>query len=152
MMKRNLFVAACFALVSALLLGCSSTTPPAKDGAKKNGEEHGEKGPHGGTLFATPDHKYHLELVAEKGKPATLYVLDSRVKNAVPTAAETFTLTIKGDKPVKVTFKAKRGEGLTKASEFTAGEGEMPETVDFEKVEISGEIDGKPYHFKLDEE
>src|SRR5262245_45027494 len=151
-MKRNLFASACFALVTALAVGCSGSSQPKKEGGKKPEESHEEEGPHGGTLFATPDHKYHLELVAGKGKPAVLYVLDNKVKNAVPTAAETFTLTAPGEKPLKVEFKAKRGEGATKASEFTAKEGEIPEKMDLEKVEISGEIDGKPYHFKLDKE
>ncbi len=151
-MKRKLFVSACFALVTALLVGCSGSTKPTKEDTKKADEAHEGEGPHDGTLFATPDHKYHLELVAEKGKPSVLYVLDSKAKNPVLTAAETFTLEVKGEKPVKVEFKATRGKGLTKASEFTAKEGAVPEKMDLEKVEISGESDGNPYHFKLDKE
>jgi hypothetical protein len=152
-MKRILLTATCLALSATLLGGCSSSAPPpAKDGAKKHEEPHGGEGPHGGTLFATPDHKYHVELKAEKGKPTILYVLDSRARKAIPTAAETFTLMVKRDKPVKVEFKPERGKGETKATQFTAPADKIPEKMDMEKVEISGQIAGKPYHFTLDKE
>jgi hypothetical protein len=149
----------CLALALALVLGagCSSSKTPAKNG-KQNPKQEAEEAPHGGTLFATPDHNYHLELKMEKGKPAILYVLAKNAADSVPMAARSLVLKVKGDKAVNIEFlpdrQKKDPEG--EASQFTAPADKMPENLNLEKVEISTEVkkgtETIPYHFKLDKE
>jgi hypothetical protein len=142
----------CTCLTLALALaaaGCSGGSQ--KD--EKKGESGGHKPPHGGTLFATTDHKIHLELVLDD-KTATLYALDKNVKKASPLKTDKLTLEVKGDKPVKVEFAPSKDkeDPADACSRFTAARDKLPKDIDFDSVEISGEVGGKPYSFILDED
>ena len=162
-MRRTLLRLVGLSVVVAMILGCSATKADAekKDEAKKaddkkadDNKDEGE-GLHGGVLFAPGGkHVYHLELKLEKDKPAYLYLLDSKAKKHVATTTKMFVLTIKGEKGVKVEFKAdpQKGDPEGESSRFSAAAGKVPEKPDLEKVEISGEIKGKQYHFTLDKD
>jgi len=146
-------------LVLALAAGCSGQSGgPKKDDKKedkKGGEPDEGKPPHGGALFAPKgQHTYHLELTKEMGKPAHLYVLDGKVKKYVPITAKTIEMEVKGDKPLKIEFKAEPQEGETKdaSSRFTAPAGKVPDNLDLSKVEIHAEIKDKQYHFTEDKD
>ncbi len=147
-MRRKLLRLIGLALAVIVVLGWSATT--ARGDKKDEGEA-----PHGGVLFAPGGkHVYHLELKLEKDKPAYLYLWDSKVKKPVSTTTKAFVLTIKGEKAVKVEFKAEpqKGDPEGSSSRFSAAAGKVPEKPDLEKVEISGEIKGKQYHFTLDKD
>jgi hypothetical protein len=150
-MRHWTFLTFALALAAA---GCSGGSGPNKDDKKEDKKEAKEehKTPHGGDLFATPDHKIHLELVLDD-KTATLYALDRNAKKAQPIKAELLTLELKGDKPVKVEFTPSKDKDdpADSCSRFTAPRDKLPKDVDHEKVEISGMIGGKPYRFEPDE-
>jgi hypothetical protein len=138
------------------LAGCSGGSGADKGDQKKTDGDntptgHAANAPHKGILFATRDDKYHLELVPREG---VLYVLASNAKTPVPTDARSFTLSIKGDKPVKVEFTPDRQEKDPEgqASRFKGAADNLPRDREgYRKAEISGAIKGKPYHFELDE-
>jgi hypothetical protein len=114
-----------------------------------------EPPPHGGTLFAEPGHKHHAELKIDKdAKTATVYLFDAKVKNGSPTSAPAITLTIKNGGAVQVPLKAERQDGdpAGKSSRFVGTHDKLAGDLDMDKVEISAEVDGKPYVFTLDKD
>src|SRR6266540_2212759 len=59
--------------------------------------------------------------------------------------------TARGDKKDEGEAPQK-GDPEGSSSRFSAAAGKVPEKPDLEKVEISGEIKGKQYHFTLDKD
>jgi hypothetical protein len=154
-MRLKLRWSALAILFAALLLGtgCSGKQNDHKDSDSEN-DEH-EKGPHGGVVVDWgKNHEYHLEFLPNhKTKTATVYVLDRKVKNAVPIPVESITLTITNVKPpVQITLKAEPQEGdpQGKASRFSGKHDQIGVEMDF-KGEISGKIADKPYSGTFDE-
>jgi hypothetical protein len=154
--KRSLVL---FLGLAVALAGCSGNSGPGKGSQEKTGGDgkekptgHAANAPHKGVLFATRDEKYHVELVPREG---LLYVLASNAKTPVPSDARSFTLSLKGAKPLKVEFTPDPQKGDTKAgaTRFKGASDKLPlGREDYKTAEISGEIKGKPYHFKLDED
>jgi hypothetical protein len=141
-------------LVLLTATGCTPREGPVSRTTKEVKDEE-DPPPHGGKLFAVPGHNYHGELVIEeKGKRATLYLFDSKVRNPVPTKAETFTLTIRNGTPLQITLKAERQEKdpMDASSRFVGTHDRLGSPVDYEKVELDGLVEGKPYTFRLDKE
>ena len=146
-------------LLAALLCGCSSpsstkpgTTKPDTSKSAKDGGQH-EKAPHGGTLFAPADEKCHVELVIDKAKStATMYLLDDKADEAVATSAKAFQLTVKGVTQAPIAFPAdpQTKDKKDTASRFSVKNDLFAKDIDLEKVEISGDVNGKPYVFNLD--
>jgi hypothetical protein len=155
-MRRKALGLFWLAVMLGLAIGCSGKSGDPKQEDKKGGEQDEGKAPHGGTLFApgTKQHPYHLELKLEKDKPTYLYVLDSKVKNAVPITARAIELEIKGDKPQTIQFKADRQQGDSEgeSSRFMAPAGKVPAELDLAKVEIHAAIKEKQYHFIVDKD
>lgn len=141
-----------FSLTLGILLGCTSAapTPPpaatapskAADAEDKDDHEHGE-GPHGGVVFDWG--KYHVEFCMDhKAKEATVYVLSTNLKRAVPIAAEKMKLSIK--KPafeVELQPKPLDGETGGKSSRFVARHENFGVEQEFEGT-LTGVVLGKP--------
>jgi hypothetical protein len=143
-------------LAMGLLCGCApkeGVGPSKSDKAKE--EESEAPPPHNGKLYAVPGHKYHAELLVDEGKKeATVYLLDNRVRQYVPTKAEVISLTIKNGTPLQVELKPQRQDTDPKgaSSRFAGTHDRLGEKVDYEKIEFMGMIDGKPFTFTLDKE
>jgi len=117
-------------------------TPVKKNGHGDDGD-HGE-GPHGGTVIEFG--KYHGEFVVDHGKKqATVYILDGKVKNAVPVAAEKLLLNIKTPMfQAELKAMPQDTDPKGKSSRFVATHENLGKEQEFEGT-VSGEIDGKPY-------
>jgi len=131
------------------VVGCNPAPTPSKvtDKTTKVDEtdehEHGE-GPHKGTIIEFG--KYHAEFVVDHDKKqATVYILDGKVKDAVPIAVETLTLSIKTPQ-FQTELKAvpQEGDPMGKSSRFVATHDNLGKVQEFEGT-VSGKIDGKPY-------
>lgn len=142
--------------LSAFGCGKSADTPktdskPGDKVAQKGDEhDHGE-GPHGGTVIELG--KYHGEFVVDHAKKqATVYILDVKLKNAVPLATPKLLLSIK-----QPTFQTdlvaapQDGDPMGKASRFIATHDNFGKEQEFAGT-VSGEIDGKPYLGDFQEE
>lgn len=115
--------------------------PPVKK--DDDHDDHGP-GPHGGTVIEFG--KYHGEFVVDHAKKqATVYILDGKVKNAVPIAAEKLLLSIKSPM-FQTDLKAmpQDSDPKGKSSRFVATHDNLGKEQEFEGT-VSGEIDGKPY-------
>jgi hypothetical protein len=137
-------------LIGLSAVGCDKPAggPPKAADKKvaKTGDDdhdHGE-GPHGGTVIEFG--KYHAEFCMDHGKKqATLYILDGKVKNAVPISAAKLSLSIK-QPPFQVDLVAvpQDGDPTGKSSRFVATHDHFSKEQEFEGT-VSGEVDGKPY-------
>src|SRR5262245_43211697 len=151
-MKRWTACVVLATLSLAVLTGC----PPKPTGTPTgSAHEEGEKPPpHNGTLFATKDHKVHIELVLDKKEnKAEAYLFDANVEKPVRTPAESLTLTIKGSPPKTVTFKPEpqKDDPPGQSSHFVTSE-PLPADVKMKDVELSVIINKNPYVFTLDED
>jgi len=142
--KRWIGYGALLALV-LLAAGCPSGSNPP--GTGKGKDKHEEKAPHDGILFAEPNHTYHAELVLNKKESeVTVYLLDKRVKNPVVIEAKTITLTVKNGKAEPIDLKATpQDTDKEGASRFVGKHEKFAADLDYDKVEITVEIKGKPY-------
>jgi hypothetical protein len=145
-------------LTLAALIGCgeperpSSAPPKASSSAVKTAgkaakHDHPDEGPHGGALATWGDEEYHMEfLVDHDKKESTVYVLDSKAKNAKPIAAKEITVSLKRKPPVGFTLAAKPQEGdpQGKSSRFIGTHSALGEEKDFEGS-ILGVLEGTPY-------
>jgi hypothetical protein len=131
--------------VAPLLSGCpaANTSKELTDADKKSTapvDAHAhEHGPHDGEVVELGE--YHGEVVLEKDRKATLYVLDSELKNAVPLAETTAVLVLKtGMESTKIDLKAMPLEGETdgKSSRFQS-EGPLPEAIK-DGHDIAGDV------------
>ena len=139
---------ALFLALACLAAGC---TKPKNSVTPSKEEAH--EGLHGGFLFASPDHKYHLEFKRESEK-IYLWVLDGQARKEVPIEAPSLTVVVK-ESNTRVECKAdpetppKAGE-KAKSSRFSAAADKLGKEVKPDKLEIEGEIDGKAYTFRPD--
>ena len=149
------------ALLAVALLGtagCPSTKDSGQKAAKRDQKKdasHAEQAPHGGTLFADEGDKHHAELVLDKaGKKATVYLLDGKVKNAVPIGEKTITVNIADNPPVQITLQAEpqKEDKTDTASRFSGIHDRLGNDLDMDKVEIEAKINGKPFVFKVDKD
>jgi hypothetical protein len=103
-------------------------------------DDHGhEHGPHDGEVVELGAN--HGEVVLEKDRKATLYILDGDLKNAVPLAETTAVLMLKqGTESTKFDLKAMplEGEADGKSSRFQS-EGPLPEAIK-DGHDIVGEV------------
>ncbi len=142
--------------VGALLFGlatagCSKPAATSTGGSKTDAtaahkdddHEHGP-GPHGGTVIEFG--KYHGEFVVDHAKKqATVYILDGKVKNAVPIAAEKLLLNIKTPQfQADLMAVPQESDPKGKSSRFVATHDNLGKEQEFEGT-VSGEVDGKPY-------
>jgi hypothetical protein len=130
-----------------LLCGCPPTTTSGTKPTTHSEDE--EKPPHDGQLFATGDHKFHVELVVNKKVgSAEVYLLDDHVKEYIRTKADALTLTLKGTPPKVVTFKPEpqKDDPMGQSSRFTATDPLL--TGDLKDAEINVKVNDKPYSFK----
>ena len=83
-----------------------------------------------------------------------LISMNSKAKKHAPVATKTFVLTLKGEKPLKVEFKPEpqKDDPEGTSSRFTAPAGRLPEKPALDKIEITGAIKGKQYHFTEDKD
>jgi hypothetical protein len=140
-------------LLTAVLLaaGCPAKRDPST--APQDAEEKEGDPPHGGIKFAEPGHKYHAELIQdETGKQVLVYLLNKTLKAPVSTTAKTITLALHNGKPTLIALSADRQDGDPKdaASRFKGEHDCFGQKLDAAKIEISAEIDGKPYILKED--
>ncbi len=153
-MRRRAWWTMAAALVLGVALGCSGKPGASGTGPQPSAPAEGEEeAPHGGILFATKDHKYHVEVVVDKEKPPVLYLLDNKVKNAVPTPEDKWQMTIKGTPPQKLEFvpEPQTGDPKGETSRFKGpADPKLKPDLDWDKVEISGKVKGKPYVFQPD--
>ena len=103
-----------------------------------------DEGPHGGTVIEFG--KYHGEFVVDHTKKtATVYILDGKVKNAVPISASKLLLSIKTPQFQADLFAVPQdSDPKGKCSRFVATHENFAKKQEFEGT-VSGEIDGKPY-------
>jgi hypothetical protein len=99
-MRLFSFLMLCWATL--LFLGCgdpktgeqTAEQPPQHEEAP-HGHDHGDT-PHGGTLIELGDEEYHAEMVHDpETGTVTVYILDSKVENAVPIDAQEVTISAK---------------------------------------------------------
>jgi len=131
--------------VAPLLAGCPAsnkskelTDADKKDTAPVEAHAH-EHGPHDGEVVELGE--FHGEVVLEKDRKATLYVLDGALKNAVPLADTTAVLNLKhGTETTKIDLKAMPQDGETdgKTSRFQS-EAALPEAIK-DGHDIAGEV------------
>jgi len=145
-MTATKFLAAGALTIGVALAGCGpkeGATPTVLKGEAKDDHDHGA-GPHGGTIIEFG--KYHAEFTVDHGKKqATVYVLDGKVKNAVPIAAVKLLLSIKSPQfQADLVAVPQDGDPKGKASRFVATHDNLGKEQEFEGT-VSGEIDGKPY-------
>lgn len=158
---------AAFALL-ALVAGCNK--PAATGGAKtdkggpaptKAGKEdhsHGE-GPHGGATADWGGGKMHIEFTVDHDKQeATVYILASDAKTAVPIKAKDGQINasitgVKDKGTFEVALKAvpQSGDPEGKASRFVGKHEKIGVVQEFEGT-VTGENDGTPYSGKFKEE
>lgn len=139
-------------LATLALIGCNSQPPAAgtkssaRTPSKPNEDDHSDHshGPHGGNVIDFGP--YHAELTVDPAtKKATVYILDSSIKNAVPIAVEKLQLSIKAPQfQVDLAADPQPGEPNGKASRFSAVHENFSKKQDFEGT-LSGVLDGKPY-------
>jgi len=145
----------CGVLGFALVAGCgrpaTQTKAPVNKDDHDEHDEHGP-GPHKGTVIEFGG-KYHGEFTVDHAtKTATVYILDVRVKNAVPVSAKTADLTIKSPAfQVQMKASPQEGDPAGKASRFVAVHDNFGKEQEFEGT-VGVEIDGKPYAGDFKEE
>jgi len=94
---RHLTLLSLFAALSFPLLFSGCPNKPAGDGKKAAGHTddhaHPDLGPHEGHLLEIGEEEYHAEWTHDdaSGK-VTIYILDGKVKDAVPIEAEAITI------------------------------------------------------------
>lgn len=105
--------------------------------------EHGE-GPHGGTVIELG--KWHGEFCMDHAKKqATVYILDGKVKNPVPIAAEKALLNIiKPQFQVELKADPQSTDPMGKCSRFIAVHDNFAKEQEFEGT-VSFMVDGKQY-------
>lgn len=160
-MKRMRTLASSLVGLASLILatGCSGSgaTPVAATRvAKGSTAPHGHgAGPHDGALADWGDGDYHVEFTVDHDKKqATVYVLGSNEKTAVPIKAKDGQLTLNIDEPAfQVVLKAvpetKDPEGTS--SRFVGTHDSLGIVREFSGT-ISGEADGVPYVGRFKEE
>ena len=128
--------------VAPCLTGCPAgtnskelTDKDTKPTAPVEAHAH-EHGPHDGEVVELGAN--HGEVVLEKDRKATLYILDGALKNAVPMAETTAVLNLKDG--TKIDLKAMPLEGETdgKTSRFQS-EGPLPDAIK-DGHDIAGEV------------
>ena len=128
----------------------SGSKPAPKIGEHGDDGKH-EAGPHGGTIFEFG--KYHGEfLVDHKLKQATVYILDDKINNAAPIAAEKFSLSIKNPQfQTELKAEPQKADPKGRSSKFTVTHPNFGKEQLFEGA-VSGVVDGKPYSVDFKEE
>src|SRR5262249_31357626 len=120
--------------------------PVAPTSPKKVGHDHPNKGPHGGPLAEWGEEQYHVEFTVDRAKKrATVYILDSTARTAVPIAAESVTLSL--TKPAaQITVRAEPQDGAPRgqASRFSGSDEKLGPDGGLEG-EISATIAGTPF-------
>jgi hypothetical protein len=157
-MKRRHMLAEGLALFAAFTVAAGCGGPSPKGDAKGKGgtdaHAHGE-GPHGGVVADWGGGKYHVEFTVDHDKQeATVYILGSNEKTAVPIKAKDgqLLLSIKEPAfqvPLKAAPQPKDPEG--KASRFAGKHEKLGKVQEFAGT-ISGEVDGTPYAGDFEEE
>lgn len=147
---KSLFIAVLLATFA--LIGCNSQPPVSgtKSSARTPGkaidDDHSDhsNGPHGGSVIDFGPH--HAELVVDQAaKKATVYILDNKIKNAVPIAIEKLQFSVKSPQfQVDLLPDPLPGESREKASRFSAANEKFSNKQKFEGT-LSGLLDGKPY-------
>jgi hypothetical protein len=144
-------------IVSLAAFGCGKPAEPSKADTKNkqadadhDDHDHGE-GPHGGLVLELG--KYHGEFTVDHGKKqATVYILDGKVKNAVPVATEELKLVIKSPAfEVVLVPTPLDGETKEKCSRFVATHDNFGKEQEFEG-NLVGKIEKKPYAVDFKEE
>lgn len=157
-MTTQKFLAAYLLTAGLMVAGCGQPAPTSqkadpKAATKGGGEENHDhdEGPHGGTVMDFG--KYHAEFTVDhKAKAATVYILDGKVKNAVPVAAAKLLLSIKAPSfQTDLVAAPQDGDPKGKASRFVAKHDNFGKEQEFEGI-LSGEVDGKQYAVEFKEE
>jgi hypothetical protein len=137
-------------------LGCDSPKDAGKKKSQtKESESHTEHAPHKGKLFADEGDRHHAELLLDKaGKKATVYLLDSKVKEPVCVAEKSINLNVAETPPVQIELKAdaQTSDPAGTASRFSGTHDRFGTDLDLDKVEIEVKINGKSHVFKLDKD
>lgn len=91
---------------AAMFTGCTkSSDTKAPEGEAGHGDhdhgdhghdhEHSHAGPHGGKVFVIGDEEYHGEWTHDDTGKVSIYLLDSAMKETVPTASPSVTIDVK---------------------------------------------------------
>jgi len=177
-MKRSqlTFLSVTVLLSVSFMIGCGDTAeqPATQQSGTESEPDHGHPhdgesahghshegdgshshgaGPHDGTLADWGGGKYHVEFTVDHDKKeATVYVLGSDEKSAVPITAESVLLTIKEPQlqaellPVPLD-----GESDGKSSRFVGTHDGLATVMEYEGT-MSAEVDGTPYAGNFKEE
>lgn len=111
-------------------------------------QEH--HGPHGGTLFCGPKHKYHAELTQNPAqKTVTVYILDHQAKRLVAIPAETIEMLI-GEPAETIVLPAKSEKPSAPATTFELKHERFAQPLPLAKIKFHIKVDGrKPQVFEL---
>lgn len=123
-----LFIAVAIAALGVSLGGCGNGGAEKKDAATGGDvHDHDSEGPHKGVIVELGDEEYHGEVVHDDAThKVTVYILDSKAKNAVAIDAKDVKINVVADgKPAQYVLPA------------------MP---------LDGETDGKSSRFELSDE
>lgn len=133
-MRTLSFLTLC--LGTLLFVGCGGPKPNEQTAEKTPKPQHDEEphqhpseGPHGGILIELGEEEYHAELVQDEPKKTiTVYVLDSKAKNAVPIEAQEITISAKSQSyPLEA--QPLEGEAEGKSSRFVSTDKALNEYV-----------------------
>lgn len=122
----------------------------------KEGHDHEEKGPHGGSLVELGDEEYHAEFVMdEKANTATVYLLDGKAKEAVAIDSPDVLVNLKLEKmPKQVRLKALpvKTDSKGKSSRFGVKDAELIKLLHQKgaSAQLRVKIAGKSYSGKID--
>jgi hypothetical protein len=144
----------CSALAAFSFTGCGGKPKPASgDKAEHAHDEHDHpsEGPHKGHLIELGTEEYHAELVHDDAtKTVSIYILDSKAKEAVPIAAKEVTLNLVVDtKPLQVKLPAtpQKDDPENQSSHFSAADEATLEALESPKTtgRLNVTINDKPY-------
>jgi hypothetical protein len=154
-MKKIRTLTGGLAVLTALTLIVSCTPPATPTGGVKTrigGGDHAHgAGPHDGAVGDWGGGKYHIEFTVDHDKKeATVYILDSDEKTAVPIKARDDQLSLKikgprsGEFQVVLRAKPQQGDPAGKSSRFVGNDDKLGVEQEFEGT-VNGEADGTPY-------
>ena len=155
----------CVLILAAVtgLVGCNSSSDTTADKAANAGSEHSHDhgvgtqdhsvqghghgvGPHEGTIADWGGGKFHVEFTVDHDRQeATVYILGSDEKTAIPIDAATIELAIT-DPEIQVTLQAlpQDGEPEGKSSRFVGTHEKLGVVQEYTGT-MTGVVDGTPY-------
>jgi hypothetical protein len=150
-----LLAAAVVAALGVSVAGCGGDEAAKKDAGGGDAHDHPSEGPHDGVLVELGDDEYHAEVCHDDAThKVTVYLLDSKAKNAVAVAEKDIMVNLLVDgKPAQFVLPAAPldGEMDGKSSRFELADEQLCEGFDADGAEarLKLTIGGTPFEGKI---